>query len=815
MLKNYFIVALRNFWRNKTFSLINILGLAIGISASLVIFLLIHHDLTYDKFEPDSNRIFRVVAENYRPGNDEPGYQQSLPVPMASAVLKETTGADLVVPFHTWDEVKVTIPYPNAGQPKILRDQKDFAVTNASLLQLLGYTWLIGSPATALSQPYQVVLTEKNAHLYYPGMAYTDIVGKTLTFDDTVQATVSGIVKDIKDNTDFYFGSFVSRSTMETGRLKQDYWDRWNSVNSADQLFVRLSPGATAASLKPQLTRIYKKYENRKADDKSNSQLQPLDDLHFDSRYFGFDEGRTAHKPTLYGLMAVAAFLLLLACINFINLTTAQATQRAKEIGIRKTMGSRRGQLAFQFLNETFLLTVMATLLSIALTPLLLKVFSDFIPADFHINLTHQPGIIVFLLGLIVAVSLLSGCYPALVMSAFNPVSVLKNQANSRTSGTRTAWFRKSLTVSQFIIAQVFIVATLLVGKQISYALNMDMGFRKDGVIFFNTNRSDPASKKNALVTKLKTIPGIQLISVCSDPPTARGSWINSFIYNDGKKDIEAQAQVKLGDSNYFRLFDLRLLAGTPPPQSDTISAVVINEELAKTLGFQDPQKAIGKIIPFEDHATIVGVAADFHQQSLHEAIGPLLISNGTAGANRISLSLQPSHGDASAWPATIAQIEKAFKSTYPKDEFTYTFVDETIAKFYTSEQNTVRLLKWATGLVIFISCLGLLGLAIYITNQRTKEIGIRKVIGATVTQIVLLLSRDLIKLVGLAIVIAMPIAWWGSNKWLQNFAYKTTLSWWLFVSGGALLLLVALAVLGLRTARSARANPVESLRSE
>src|SRR5580658_8129811 len=219
MLKNYFLVALRSFWRNKTFSLINILGLAIGISASLVIFLLIHHDLTYDKFEPNPNRIFRVVAENYRPGNDEPGYQQALPVPMASAVQKETTGTDLVVPFHTWDQVKVTIPYPNAGQPKILRDQKDFAVTNAGLLQLLGYTWLIGSPVTALSQPYQVVLTEKNAHLYYPGMAYTDIVGKTLTFDDTVQATVTGIVKDIKDNTDFYFGSFVLRSTMETGRL--------------------------------------------------------------------------------------------------------------------------------------------------------------------------------------------------------------------------------------------------------------------------------------------------------------------------------------------------------------------------------------------------------------------------------------------------------------------------------------------------------------------------------------------------------------------------------------------------------------------
>ena len=514
--------------------------------------------------------------------------------------------------------------------------------------------------------------------------------------------------------------------------------------------------------------------------------------------------------------MAVAAFLLLLACINFVNLTTAQATQRAKEIGIRKTMGSGRGQLAFQFLNETFLLTVMATLLSIALTPLLLKVFRDFIPADFHISLTHQPGIIVFLLGLIVAVSLLSGFYPALVMSAFNPVSVLKNQANSRTSGTRTAWFRKSLTVSQFIIAQVFIVATLLVSKQISYVLNMDMGFRKDGIIYFNTNRGDPATKKNALVAQLKTIPGIQLVSVCSDPPTARGSWTNGFTYNDGKKDIEVQAQVKLGDSNYFRLFDLRLLAGTPPPQSDTISAVVINQKLAKTLGFQDPQKAIGKIIPFENHATIVGVAAEFHQQSLHEAIGPLLISNGTADANRICLSL-----------TTFSRRRLRVAGNHrPNRKNLQIRLPQRRVQLYIRRRHHRQILYRGTKYgpppemghrpeVIFISCLGLLGLVIYITNQRTKEIGIRKVIGATVTQIVLLLSRDLIKLVGLAIVIAMPIAWWGSNKWLQNFAYKTTLSWWLFVSGGALLLLVALAVLGLRTARSALANPVDALRSE
>jgi predicted permease len=815
MLKNYFRVALRNFWRNKVFSFINILGLSIGISASLVIFLLVHYDFTFDKFEPNRDRIYRVTAVAYFPGNDKPDYQGSLPVPMGPAIQRELTGIDLLVPFHTWDQVKVTIPNLNPDRAKILKDQKDFAVTDPRYFSLLGYTWLYGSPSTSLAQPYQVVLTEKNAHLYYPGRAYADILGKSLVFDDTIQATITGIVKDIKDNTDFYFGTFVSRATIETTRLKLDYGDSWNSTYSNDQLFVRLSPGTTAESMNPRLTRLMKKYEDPKNETKNYCLLQPLSDLHFDTTYGSFDEGHSAHKPTLYGLMAVAAFLLLLACINFINLTTAQSVQRAKEIGIRKTMGSQRGQLAFQFLQETFLLTVLATLLSIAITPLLLKVFSDFIPGDFHINLFRQPEIIAFLLVLTVGVSLLSGFYPALVMSAFNPVSALKNQLDKKTANTRSGWFRKSLTISQFVIAQVFVIATLLVGRQISYALNMDMGFRKDAILYFRTDWREKAGKKNSLVAQLKTIPGIEMISVATDPPSSNNTWGSTVTYNNGNKDIVNQVQIKKGDSSYFRIYQLRLLAGVAPQQSDTTNAVVINQSFARSLGFMDPQQALGNRLKWNGNPIIVGVAADFHQKSLREAIQPILIANGTSDANTISVALQLPHGDPAAWPSTIRKIEKIFKSIYPQNDFNYRFVDETIAKYYVSEQNTARLLRWATGLAIFISCLGLLGLVIYITNQRTKEIGIRKVIGATAAQIVVLLSRDFIKPIGLAILIAMPIAWWASNKWLENFAYRTTLSWWIFAVSGMLLVLFSLITMSIQTIRAAVANPVKGLRMD
>jgi predicted permease len=816
MLKNYFLVAIRNFWRNKTFSLINIIGLSIGISASLVIFLLVQYDFSFDKFEKESSRIYRVVADFKN--QNETNHNNCLSEPMGAAAKKEVPGLEIVAPFRTLDETRVTIPYPDANHPLILRKQKDLAAADENYFNMIGYTWLAGSPTSSLQQPYQVVLTEKNARLYYAGVRYTDLIGKPIIFDDTIHATISGIVKDPAGNTDFNFGTFLSRPTLYTSRLKPEGFGQWGYTNSADQLFVRLAPGTKPATVNAQLTKILA--DNSKPDPRDHVtaivHLQPLVDIHFNLDYGVFDQSRQAHKPTLYGLLAVAAFLLLLACINFINLTTAQASQRAKEIGIRKTMGGLRRQLTFQFLAETFVLTLMATILSIILTPFLIKIFADFIPDDFHFNLPGQPGVIAFLGILVLAVTVLSGVYPALVLSGFKPILVLKNQVYSSTGKTRSAWLRKSLTVSQFVIAQVFIIATLLVTKQISYVLNKDLGFKKDAIVYFRTNYRDSAIKKAVLLNKLKAIPGIAMISISSNPPSSNGTWSSTMTFNDGKKEIRKNVEVKLADSNYFRMYGLHLLAGTSASQSDTSNAVAINESYLHVLGYQDPQKIIGKQIKWNDgDRTIVGVVADFHPRSLHESIKPLVISNGTAKANVFSIALQPRNPDGSNWPTTTAAIEKAFRSVYPNDDYDYQFVDDTIAKFYTAEKNISRLLLWATGLTIFISCLGLLGLVIYITNQRTKEIGIRKVIGATVTQLILLLSRDFLKLIGIAILIAIPIAWWGSRKWLENFAYRTSMSWWVFAVGGGSLLLIAMIILCVRTFKAAVVNPVESLRSE
>jgi putative ABC transport system permease protein len=814
MLKNYFIVALRAFRRNKTFSFINIIGLSIGISASLVIFLLVQYDFSFDKFEKESSRTFRVVANGKN--NDGVWQNSTLEEPMGAAAKKDVTGLEIVAPFRTLGEVRVTIP--NTNKPLVLRKQKDIIAADVNYFNLIGYTWLAGSPATTTQEPYQVVLTEKNARLYFAGTKYSDIIGKIIFFDDTIQCTITGVVNDLPGNTDFYFGTFLSRPTIYTSRLKPEGFGMWGWTNSADQLFVRLAPDAKKAAVEAQLTKVLN--ANIKPDPRDHStetvKLQPLSDIHFNLNYGVFDDSRQAHKPTLYYLLAVAAFLLLLASINFINLTTAQASQRAKEIGIRKTVGGHRRQLVLQFLTETFLLTLLAAILSLLLTPLLLKMFADFIPPEFHFDLLQQPVVILFLILLVFVVTILAGLYPSLVLSRFRPVLVLKNQSFANTGQTRTAWLRKSLTVSQFVIAQVFIIGTLLVSRQINFALSKDLGFKRDAILYFRTNYNQAADKKPVLLNKLKAIPGIALVSISSDPPSSNSTWTSTMVVNDGKKEDRENVQVKLADSNYFRMYGLRLLAGSSPSQCDTNNAVTINETYLHHLGYQDPQKVIGlQIKEFKGNPHIVGVVANFFPHSIRETIKPLLIANGTKSANGFNIKLQPLTADGSNWPATIEAIQKTFRSVYPNDDFDYQFVDDSIAKYYDAERNISHLLAWATGLTIFISCLGLLGLVIYVTNQRTKEIGIRKVIGATVSNLIFLLSRDFLKLIGLAILIAVPISWWGSRKWLENFAYKTELSWWIFAAGGSILLFIALVILCIRTLRAAVANPVESLRTE
>lgn len=800
--------------KNKAFPLVNITGLSIGISAALVIFLIVQYDLGFDKFEKNGDRIYRVVEDYVMTVSGEKSHGAGVPDPLGNAVNKEVTGLETASAFYRGNAQKISIPAKGGNKAAEFASEDKIVFADPHYFNLISYNWLAGNTATALQQPYQVVLTESKAKLYFPSLSVADVVGKQLDFDDTIHAVVTGVVKDITQNTDFDYKIFFSRITLDATNLKPRFWDRWNHSQGASQLYVKLSAGVTPANIKAQLAALYKKYSPVDPNEPAvrSFSLQPLSDVHFKTAYDSYSP-QLADRSVLYSLLAVAAFLLLLACINFINLTTAQATQRAKEIGIRKTMGSTKGQLVSQFLGETFWLTLLATIVSVALTPALLKAFSAFIPQGVTFNVFRQPAILLFLISLVIVVTLLAGFYPAVILSSFKPIAVLKTQSVKSTGNG--AWFRKGLTVFQFVVAQVFIISTILVSKQIKYTLNKNIGFKKEAVIYAANYTDTSAVKKQVLLSRFKAIPGVAAASLSMDPPSSNSTWMVTLTANNGKRQFKTDAQVKIGDTNYINLYNIKLLWGVNLPYSDTMQSLLINETCARMLGFTNPQQAVGKYIDCYGQKPIVGVIHDFNQKSLHETVGPLLIASETPTERTFNIALKPQNAEGTLWPATISEVEKAWKAVYPKTNFDYAFLDASIAAYYTNEKNISTLLLWSTGLTIFISCLGLFGLALYVTNQRTKEIGVRKIIGASVAQLITLLSKDFLKLIVIAFIIAVPFAWWGSHAWLQSFAYRTSLSWWVFGMGGALMLLLAFAILSIRTFKAAAANPVKSLRSE
>ena len=821
MFKNHFKIAWRNVIRNKVFSLINIIGLAIGISASLVIYLIVSYDLSFDKFEQDGNRIFRVVSDMKFPDNDFKN--AGVPMPLIPAAQKELTGVEMFVPLSTpGEDINVTITSAIKSTAGRYKKQTGIAYVDNNYFKLLCYEWIAGSPQKALSEPFSTVLTESRAKAYFTGSDVSKAIGKVITYNDSIKTTVTGVVKDLNKNTDFLFKEFISYKTIESSGLKNNMsWNEWGSVSSDNQLFIKLNTDANTATITKQIQQLFRKHQENAYLDNIFS-LQPLTDIHFNTAYDSFNE-RIAHLPTLYGLLSVAVVLLVLGCINFINLTTAQSVQRAKEIGIRKTMGSSKKQLVFQFMSETFLLTCIAMSISLLFVPSIIKLFSDFIPPQINPAMLSNFNVIIFIIALLFVITLLSGFYPAIVLSQYNPVLVLKGQTAAASSTTRKAWIRKSLTVTQFVFAQAFIIAALIVGNQIRFTLNKDLGFKKDGIItvqtpenyFHQENLSADAVRREVLLQKIRSVPGVAKACIAGEAPAANGGSLQTMKFNNGKKEVETTVQVKNADEDYFKLYNLHLVAGRFPVKSDSVIEYVINESYARFLGFKNPSEAVGRSVQHGDRPVpIVGVLRDFYAKSLHETIKPLVYYSKKNWETQLHIALMP-EAIAGEWQTSINQIQKAYKEIYPEEDFKYNFIDETIARFYESEQRTSTLLSWATGLAIIISCLGLLGLVIYTTSQRTKEIGVRKVLGASVAQIVRLISKDFIKLVALAFVIAAPAAWWGMSKWLENFAYRITISWWILIGSGVLMILITLLTLSIQTIRAAMANPVESLRTE
>ncbi len=822
MLQNYLKIALRNLLINKVYSFINILGLAIGVSACLVIFLLVSFELSFDNFHPDRELIYRITS-GFKNDDGTTNRNSGISAPMPSVIRQQLTGLESVSAFHNWYP-KITVPNSEKdtkNPPKIWRtEESNVIICEPQYFQIFQHEWLQGNPKTALRTPNEVVLTEKKAEKYFGKIPLEQVMGKQLYYNDSLVATVTGIVKSFPKNSDFSFEDFISFKSIETKAKRSEFGlDQWTNTNGSSQAFVKLTKGTSEANINKQLVKFLSKNLDKKNEWNTGRSLtlQPLSDIHFNSEIQSFS--RQAHLPTLYALMGIAIFLLIIAAINFINLATAQSITRVKEIGVRKVLGSSRKSLIFQFMCETFVITSVSVLLSVLFVEPILWAFSDFIPKTLTFNV-FNPQILGFLVLITAVTSILSGLYPAWVISSYTPVASLKNQVSN--GQTRTAFLRKALITFQFTASQVFILGTIIVAMQSKFMLNKDMGFKTNAIINFYTSWDEIENgKRDVFLNKLKQIPEIEMVSL-GDSPAKNGYSTNRVTYRDGKNEIKMDVHRRTVDENYIPMYGLKIIAGRNVTTSDTAREFIINETYAKALGFKKPEQAVGKMLIYgsgkgDIKLPIVGVLADFHLQSLREPIKPLYMMSETVYESAFNVKIKTAGKSAESFKAITAKMKKAYDEVYPNSnwEFDPKFFDETIAKFYKKEQQFAQILNTATGIAIFISCMGLFGLVAFMTQRRTKEIGIRKVLGASVTQIVNLLSKDFLKLVILGIVIASPIAYWAMNKWLQDFAYRVDIEWWVFALAGIVAIVIALLTVSYQSIKAALANPVKSLRTE
>ncbi|MGN6355368.1 MAG: FtsX-like permease family protein [Parafilimonas sp.] len=815
MFKNYFKTTFRHLWRQRLFTALNILGLAVSISACWVIYRIVSYEFSYEKNLPGKENVYRVLTGFVFDEKEQ--YNGGVAKPMYQGIRQEIGGIDYTVPLLGAGLKELQVNYSN-GKPLMVDEPENVAATDSNYFTMLPYRWLAGNKRTAFAAPNSVVLTESRAKKYFPNQKLTGILNQTITYysySDTVTRSITGIVADYPTPTEFTTQEFCSLPT------KAYEMAQWTNTNGSDKLYLQLKQGVKPAEITAKIDSLSAKkrraFEATRTDNfkyKQWYELLPLKESHFATMLQW--EDRKASKPVLYGLMGIALFLLLLACINYINMSIAGLPQRAKEIGVRKTLGSSRSRLISQFLSETFITTILAGVSSFVLSQLGFWLLSDIIPQGIT-PFANVWQLILFIIILAIIVTVLAGLYPGWLITKVKAVNVFRN-TSLRQKNSSGFSLQKALIVFQFVIALVFITSAIIVAKQLQYVLNSDMGFNKDAVVLADVpwkyaSNKNYAGKQFTLLAELKNIPGVQNVAL-GDAPMSRNYSSSQYDYTpNGKEPVSRQVFRKEVDTAYLRLYGMKLVAGRNIYASDTTNEYVINETAVHAFGFASPQDALGKMIG-QQHAKfpIVGVVKDFHQQNFYTTIDPMAFESDKEGLSSFNIKLA---GDPSRWQKTLKAIEKTWYQFYPPESFTYKFYDEAIANMYQQEENLAKLINLATAISIFISCLGLFGIAVLTAFQRTKEIGIRKVLGASVAGIVQLLSKEYVVLVIIATLIASPLVWWAMNKWLQKFAYRISIEWWMFLLAGMVALLLALITVSFQVIKAARVNPVKSLKTE
>jgi ABC-type antimicrobial peptide transport system permease subunit/AraC-like DNA-binding protein len=810
MFRNYLKTAWRHIARHKIYTGINVMGLALGICGCLVIYLVANFELSFDTFHPDKERIYCIDVSIE--GNPDPDHAHwnSVPAPMPDAMRNEMSGLEKVAAFQHYNP-KVKIK----DGDKVVKafDRTEGIIAEADYFDILPYTWLSGSKKTSLTTPMAVVLTQSRAMTYFGNLQPDEMIGKTITYDDSLTVTVTGILQDWNKSSDFNFSDFISYSTINSSLLKRQIpLDNWFMLNHGSQELVKLPAGVNPTQIDAQFPLFIKKHLDPDPHTKLRARLQPFTGAHFHKEYGG--EGMKADLRILYVLSAVAIFILLIAAVNFINLSTAQSIQRTKEIGIRKVLGSGKRTILFQCLIETFTLTLLAVIIAVIAIRPVLNLFAAYIPPGVEFDFMEYTTWI-FLISIAIFTTLLAGLYPARQLSIFKPVSSLKGELSEKMGNK--GYLRKSLIVFQFTISLIFIIGTIVTSKQISYMQNQELGFKTSNIITLRSLWNDHTGKMQVLAENLKRLPGVGQVITEAFPPMGFAHMGNSIqLHGNNEKPIEAS--IHSGNESFVPFYNMKMIAGRNLLHSDSVREYLVNEAAVKALGFNSPKQAIGRLLLFGGQNKaypIAGVVADFYENSFHQQIMPVVIANDPKVQMGIALKLTPAEYQKGDISQLVNGIAKEWKKTYPEEPFDYSFLGDSISRLYERDHQTQWLMKTATLITIFISCMGLFGLAMFTTERRTKEISIRKVMGASVTNILTMLNKEVVILIAISLLISSPIAWFFMYNWLQNFAYHTNLSLWVFIMAGAGAMLIALVTISFRTIRSATSNPVKGLRNE
>lgn len=808
MFSNFFKIALRNLTRHKGFSSINLSGLTLGLTACLLIGLFVRDEYSYDKFVPDGHRIYRIYNQVNGAGGSE---KMVTTQPMIATTLQQE-----------FPEVELTLRIMKisskdlfeAGDKKFYEEGGVFA--DPTFFDMFPLTFVHGSREKVLYDPASIVISQSMAERFF---GKEDPVGRQLLFNKS-PLVVKGVYRqEPKFHMQLNYIIPMSGAGLPPGRLESWGWQQMNN-------YVKIREGTSVAALQQKFQDWLKVHvhpiQNAEDDDPQYTFFQPLHQVHLYSASFK-NEWLALRGNITYvrALTIIAVFILLIACFNFVNLATAQSLKRAREVGVRKTIGASRGQLMLQYLAETILLAFISSLLSILLTFLLLPWLNQFTEKQIVFDIFTNPTVLFLFAALTVVLGLLAGFYPALVLSGFQPVDVLKGSGTPNTKPGQVPWLRHSLVVLQFALSAILIISAIVVIRQVHFLHNKDLGLNKDQIMFFPMRGDKMYEDYETFKNELTRHPGISSASIGYGYPGDMFAGEQVIVPRDGQQKAQSVTML-MGDHDYIKTMGVQLVAGRDFSRSittDPSSAFIINETAVKEFGFGTPNNALEKTIYWNvwgappdsmKMAKVIGVMKDFHYKSLYDRVEAAVLQIFPPANWKVAVKMKAAQVD-----RAVAHVETVWRQFSPDYPIEYSFLDESFAVMYKAEDKLKTLLWIFTALTIFVACLGLLGLAAYAAERRKKEIGIRKVLGSSVEGLVFLLSKDFVRLVAIALLIAAPVAWYFMNGWLQDFAYRVELSWWIFILAAAVSILIALLTVSFQAVKAALTNPVKNLRTE